>query len=311
MSTAITTRTGQRLSGLLLGLVILGLLVAACGGTTTGTSAPAPSGQAPSSASQGGGGTATAGQYLVKSLEVNMMVKDTRQVATDLQMWISTTDPSSSSAGIDYEQTDNNLYTVSMKFAVRASLYTQIKLYLADYPAQHKGQLLSLHETIQDVTNDYVDTQSRLKNLRVEQQRLLTLLSSATAIGDVIAIEQRLTEVEGQIESIQAHLNALNGQVTFYTVAINLQPISTPTSATFDVLKTLQGAWAATLVFGQVLITLVIWLLTFSIYIVPVVLVVLFLRRRRRARLAAAGLQGRPMVPVVPTGPVGPPQTGP
>lgn len=315
MPTTFTRKTGHRQAHLLAALVILGLLVAACGSASSPTSAPAPSSQAPSGSSQGGGSTPTAAQYLIKALEVNMMVKDTRQVAADLQAWISTTDTSSSSAGIDYQQTDNNLYTVSMKFAVRATMYTQIKQYLGDYPTQHGGQLISLHETIQDVSNDYIDTQSRLKNLRGEQQRLLTLLSSATALGDVLAIEHRLTDVEGQIETIQAHLNALSNQVTYYTVAINLQPISTPTSATFNVLKTLQDAWIAALAFGQVLITLIIWLLTFSIYIIPVVAIVLFVRqRRRRRRLATTAVPTAPVGPIgqaVPMAPVGPPQTRP
>jgi len=227
-----------------------------------------------------------------------MAVKDTQRVASDLQGWISTTDPRSSSAGIDYEQVDNNLYNVSMQFSVRASMYTQIKLYLEDYTSQHGGQLLSLHETVQDVSNDYVDSQSRLRNLRGEQQRLLTLLSSATALGDILSIEQKLTDVEGQIEELEAHLNALNGQITYYTVSINLQPIAPagsplPPQATWSAFKTLQDAWAASIGFGEALLTLFIWLLTFSIYILPVAVVAWFVWHRKRVKRLIAPLEAR------------------
>src|SRR3989442_12069971 len=285
-------------------LVILALLLAACGGaTTTGNSAvqtSAPAQQSGSSSSQGsttssGQSTKTSSsigpQYLIKSLQVNMLVKDTRQAASDLQSWIATTDPRSTSAGIDYEQTYDNLYNVTMTFSVTSAQYTQIEEYLAGYAQQHGGKLTSLHESVQDVTNDYIDTQSRLTNLRGEQQRLLTLLSNTTALGDIIAVESKLTDVEGQIEDIEAHLNALKNQTTFYTVTIDLQPIlpvttPPPTSTPWNLGQVLHDSWSAALEFGHGLATLLIWLAVFSIYLIPVALVGLFIWRRIRSKQA-------------------------
>jgi hypothetical protein len=220
-----------------------------------------------------------------------MLVKDTRQVASDLQSWIATADPRSTSAGIDYEQTYDNLYTVTMTFSVTSAQYTQIEAYLAGYAQQHGGKLTSLHESVQDVTNDYIDTQSRLTNLRGEQQRLLTLLSNTTALGDIIAVEDKLTDVEGQIEDIEAHLNALKNQTTFYTVTIGLQPVATitpppPSSIPWSFGQVLHDAWAAALGFGQGLATLLIWLAIFSIYLVPVALVGWFAWRKVRPKQA-------------------------
>lgn len=275
-------------------LVILILVLAACGGSTTSENAPAHLAQQPvSSSSQGS--TSSSGQstkssasfgppYLVKSLQVNMLVKDTRQVASELQSWIATTDPRSTSAGIDYEQTYDNFYNVTMTFSVTSAQYTQIEQYLAGYAQQHGGKLTSLHESVQDVSNDYIDTQSRLTNLRGEQQRLLTLLSNATALGDIITVESKLTDVEGQIEEIEAHLNALKNQTTFYTVTIDLQPVApvippTPTT-TWSIGQILHDAWSTALGFGQGLATLLIWLVVFSVYLIPVALLGWFIWRR-------------------------------
>src|SRR6266566_3974701 len=188
-------------------LIILALLLVACGGgasssESSGASVNAPAHQVASTSAQGSSSssgqttkssTFFGPQYLIKSLQVNMLVKDTRQVASDLQSWIATTDPRSTSAGIDYEQTYDNLYNVTMTLSVTSAQYTQIEEYLAGYAQQHGGKLTSLHENVQDVTNDYIDTQSRLINLRGEQQRLLTLLSNTTALGDIIAVESNLT----------------------------------------------------------------------------------------------------------------------
>jgi hypothetical protein len=178
-----------------------------------------------------------------------------------------------------------------MTFSVTSVQYTQIEEYLAGYAQQHGGKLTSLHESVQDVTNDYIDTQSRLINLRGEQQRLLTLLSNTTALGEIITVESKLTDVEGQIEDIEAHLNALKNQTTFYTVTIDLQPIlpvttSPPTSNPWNLGQVLHDSWSAALGFGQGLATLLIWLAVFSIYLIPVALVGLFIWRRIQSKQA-------------------------
>lgn len=291
-------------------LFILALFLAACGaGTSTSSSsgvaasANAPVQQSGSSSSQGSSSSSSKGssssasygpQYLIKSLQVNMQVRDTRRVASDLQSWISTTDPNSSSAGMDYEQTGDNLYTVSMTFSVESTNYTQIEEYLAGYAQQHGGKLLTLHESVQDVTNDYIDTQSQLTNLRGEQERLLVLLSNTTALGDIITVEDKLTNVEGQIEDIEAHVNALKHQTTFYTVTINLQPMAPaatppPTQqAPWSIGQVFHDSWSAVLSFGQVLATFLIWLLSISIYLVPAALIGWYIWRRTHPRRMAA-----------------------
>src|SRR6266566_3306506 len=272
-------------------LVILALLLVACGGSTTsgGSAAPmaAPIRQSGNSSSQGSGSssgkptnssTSIGPQYLIKALQVNMLVKDTRQVASELQSWIATTDPRSTSVGIDYEQTGDNLYTVTMTFSVTSTQYPQIEEYLAGYAQQHGGKLVSLHESVQDVTNDYIDTRSRLTNLRGEQQRLLILLSNTTALGDIITVESKLTDVEGQIEDIEAHLNALKNQTSFYTVTIDLQPMTSatpppPPPTPWNPGQVLHDSWSAAMGFAQGLATLLIWLVILSIYLIPVALI--------------------------------------
>jgi len=214
-----------------------------------------------------------------------MLVKDTRQVASDLQSWIATADPRSTSAGINYEQTYDNFYNVTMTFSVTSTQYTQIEEYLAGYAQQHGGKLTSLHESVQDLSNDYIDSQSRLTNLRGEQQRLLMLLSNTTALGDIITVESKLTDVEGQIEDIEAHLNALKNQTTFSLVTIGLQPMAPvapppPTSTPWSFGQVLHDAWSTALGFGQGLATLLVWLLVFCIYLIPVALVGWFIWRR-------------------------------
>ena len=225
-------------------------------------------------------------QYLIKTLKVSMIVKDTRSVASAIQAWISATDPRSSTAGSDYEATGDNLYNVSLTFSVQAALYPQIYNYLRDYVPKQGGQLQSFTETVQDATNDYVDTQSRLKNLRIEQQRVQTLLSQTQNLNDTLTIEQKLTDVEGQIESIEEHLSQLTNQVTFYTISLILQPTATaptppPPSTGWSAGQVFHDAFSASLAFAQGLANFLIWLFAFSFYLIPMALIIWFVWRVR------------------------------
>ncbi len=279
-------------------VLLLAMLLAACGAesaSTNGAAVPATgsaqfvnhsSDTSSSSSSKSSAGTSQ--QYLIKSFNINMEVKDTRRVAADLQAWISATDPLSLVTNVNYQQVDNNLYSVSLAFSVQASLFPGIESYLNTYPSQHGGKLLNVAMNTQDVSSDYIDSQSRLTNLKAEQLRLLTLVSHAQALTDVLAIDQRLTDVEGQIEQIDAHLNDLKSQTTFYNVTVSLQPaevvVTPPPPSGWSFSAIWQGALNAIKVVAQALATVAIWLLLFSVYIIPLALIIWLARRLWRAR---------------------------
>jgi hypothetical protein len=293
-----------------LAVVALAALLAGCG-ASAGTEAapsngavhsalgPSSSGQPAAPAATAAGQPSTGGSsgqqqnlgpasYLIKSLEADLAMPDPRQTANDLRQWIIATDPRAQTAGLDYAQDGDNNYDVQMTFSVEASAYPAVQSYLANYAAGHHGRLIHLHEDVQDVTSEYVDLQSRLTNLRGEQQRLLDLLAHATNLSDTLAVEDRLTQVEGDIEQIEGRQNELNGQTTFYNVTINLSPlsatISTPHPTAWDPGGVFQAALGAAEAFGEFLASAAIWLGVFAIYALPVAVVVWLIRRWRVAR---------------------------
>lgn len=300
---------GRRAWGAGIALAVIGVaaLLAGCGGASqagsatyqrsSGGSSPAGSGVAgaPGGSATGGSDQPSSQQsqpLLVKSLAVSMTAHDTRATATALQSWIMSTDPKAISSGMNYSQ-DGASYDVSMSFNVEASLYPAVEQYLAGYAEGHGGRLVNLQESVQDVTNDYVNNQSRLSNLRSEQKRLQTLMGQAGSLGDVLTIEQRLTEVEGQIEQIQTHLAMLAGQTSYYLVQIQLSPVGgaiTPPQA-WNPGQVFGQAWGAAIVFGQWLLTLLIWLAVFGLYALPAFAAYWLARRLlawRRARASTA-----------------------
>ncbi len=73
-----------------------------------------------------------------------------------------------------------------------------------------------------DVTEEYIDVQSRLKNQKLVEQKFLGLLRRTDSIEDILKIETKLAEVRGQIESIEGRLKYLNNRVNFSTIYLNV-----------------------------------------------------------------------------------------
>ncbi len=74
-----------------------------------------------------------------------------------------------------------------------------------------------------DVTKQYFDTDSRLNNARVMEQRLIEILKTKTGkVSDLLKVEKELGRVRAQIEQMQGELKFMDAQVQFATVTITL-----------------------------------------------------------------------------------------
>lgn len=92
------------------------------------------------------------------------------------------------------------------------------------------GLVASENASGEDVTEEFVDLESRLENLRITQERLQTFLSQATKIEDVIELNQELSRVEEEINVIEGRMTYLVNRAAFSTIALSLNPlIPTPT----------------------------------------------------------------------------------
>ena len=75
----------------------------------------------------------------------------------------------------------------------------------------------------EDVTEQYIDVEARLKNKIVLRDRLKQLLEKATSVKDILAIETELNRVQGDIDSMEGRIKSLKGQVDYATVTLNLE----------------------------------------------------------------------------------------
>jgi hypothetical protein len=77
-------------------------------------------------------------------------------------------------------------------------------------------------EATEDVTQQHVDLAARLENLRAEEKRLREFFDAAKNVNEMLAIEQELSRVRGEIESLDAQVKYLERQAAMATVTIEL-----------------------------------------------------------------------------------------
>ena len=80
-------------------------------------------------------------------------------------------------------------------------------------------------ETVEDVTLAYTDTESRIKALEVEQERLMALLEQADSLDAIIALESRLTEVRYELDTYMSQLRTYDNQVEYSYVTMNIAEV--------------------------------------------------------------------------------------
>ena len=87
------------------------------------------------------------------------------------------------------------------------------------------GNVTQKNESVEDVTLQYVDVESRKKALETEQERLLELLSQAENMEDLLAIESKLSDVRYELENYGSQLRLLDNQIDYSTVNVDVDEV--------------------------------------------------------------------------------------
>lgn len=137
-----------------------------------------------------------------------------------------------------------------------------------------------------DVTEEFVDLASRLRNLEATRDRLLDLLTRASRVDDALQVNQALSDVQGQIEQIQGRMKYLQQSAAFSAISVELRPVPPPPPIieedAWQPLRVARAALRDLVAFGQELVNRGIVILVWS----PVWLPILLLARWGWLRLS-------------------------
>ena len=155
----------------------------------------------------------------------------------------------------------------------------------------------------QDVTTEFVDVEARLGNLRAAEEQLLALYERSGKVSDVLEVQRELTNVRGQIESLQGRLNYLSQTTATSLVSVWFHPTTDPAPISdpgWNPSETARGATRGLASFGRWFVDVVITIAIFSPVWVPIVVIILALvlwdQRRQRRNAEQAKLAAEPQI---------------
>jgi hypothetical protein len=144
----------------------------------------------------------------------------------------------------------------------------------------------------EDVTDQYVDLESRLRHLEAKEAQLLEFLGQAEDTEAALAVYDHLAETQAEIEQVKGRMNYLETLSAMATIVVELYPEEAEPPVVEEGWKparTLRSAARALVNTLETLADVAIW---FAIYLLPIllflalpiILIVWFIRRRRRRK---------------------------
>ncbi|MCD6261219.1 MAG: DUF4349 domain-containing protein [Thaumarchaeota archaeon] len=82
------------------------------------------------------------------------------------------------------------------------------------------GKILREEVSGKDVTEQYIDLEARLRNLKAEEDWLLKAMDKARNVQELMIIERELWRIRGEIERIQGQLKYLQRRVEYSTIVV-------------------------------------------------------------------------------------------
>lgn len=286
----------------LVGLILIALVISGCGAAAptpmqpVGTAAPMPFGVPAREAEQAADAVApdgissslpeTSQRLIVRTANLSIVVQDTNQalhqisaLATRIGGFVVMSQTSK------VEQATRGIITIRVPAERFDEAIRQIEALATDVQDRNiRGE---------DVTEQYVDLQARLRNLEATEAQLQRIMERAEKIEDVLNVYRQLSETRGQIEQVKGRIQFLEQSAALSSITVDLipdelaqpiavggwRPTGTARSALQALVRTLQGL-------ADVAIWLALYVLPVLVVLaVPIVVIVLAVRRlRRRAR---------------------------
>lgn len=148
-----------------------------------------------------------------------------------------------------------------------------------------KNEIVSKSIQARDVTEEFIDIETRLNNKRDYLKKYKELLAKASTVKDILAIEENIRIIQEEIESKEGRLKYLNDEVSYSTLDLELfkekEYVFKPTEQdkfSERVKSSLSNGW--NLIVGLVLGIISLW----PIIILVFVLIYSFKRFKKRRR---------------------------
>jgi len=244
--------------------------------------APAPQGEAYSS---GGGGAPGGTLPLPSQLDRQIILTATLEIATAevskrFQDVANIAAQEGGFVGSSSFGNDGDRQTASVTIRVPGDKYQDALSQL-----RKLGDVKAEKSDAADVTQDYTDLQSRLRNLKATELQYLAFLAKADNIGDVLQVQDRLNATRAEIEQVQGRIDMLAHQTDMATITVHLDPPivakSEPKHGSTGPLETARDSFRASIDVLVGIGTVALAVVAFSWWLLPLAGLGLYLGRRQ------------------------------
>lgn len=152
-------------------------------------------------------------RFIIYTGSLELTVRDTRKTVEEIRQI---------TAGEGGLVSESRIYE-SQKGQFAADLSLRIpETRFDDFIAQLEelGEAANVHKSSEDVTLSYLDLETRIKNLKTSEKRLLEILAEAGTVEEILTVEQEISRVRGEIEAMTAEFTYLQDQVSFSTIDV-------------------------------------------------------------------------------------------
>lgn len=148
------------------------------------------------------------------------------------------------------------------------------------------GKVTSKNSNADNISREYSDVKTVIRSLEIQETRLLDMMKSADTIQDMISVEDRLTQVQTQLNRYKTQLSGMQSDIDYSTVTVYLKEVAEYTpevkSRTFiDRLKnTVSDSWDGFKgALEHLLFFMILWIPQLIVY-VPALFVIVFVFRK-------------------------------
>lgn len=147
---------------------------------------------------------------LVETKEYDDYIKGLRDNVTSNGGYIETSDETSDS--------DFRSFTATIRIpAEKTDTFT--KLVSDNVTVKERS------ESVEDVTEKYVDIEARIKVFKAEEESLIEIMKQTDNVTDLLSVKEQLTEVRAQIESYTAQLKSLENKTDYSTITLTVNEV--------------------------------------------------------------------------------------
>lgn len=158
-------------------------------------------------------------RMIIKNADMNLLVAETdvaiqrlTQIVGDFGGYII----SSREWVVDWY--GDNYKNATYTFAVPVDQFERALNRLRDISVE----VLDEYASGEDVTQEFVDLDSRLTNLEATRDRIRTFLEQAKTVQEALEVNEELSKIDAQIEQTKGRMNYLSGRAAFSTITVTL-----------------------------------------------------------------------------------------